>query len=184
MLYGSAVQQCCSTVLCYFAVLQCCVTVLLCCALPLALLCCAMPCRGVLCCESFSSLLNHELSLQSCHLISYFFFSVMFLQRRCVVIAMYHSMILFNCVTQNAKLVTLKGIVEGTASIYCTWVLVQKYCSMLLIKLCQHKNRSRLIIILDFRHLNTFFPRNLSICEVLWWLQAALSISGVFWWCS
>ena len=126
-LSDNAVWQCCATVLLNSAVLQfcvtvllCCATVLLCCALPLALLCCAMPCRGVLCCESFSSLLNHELSLQSCHLISYFFFSVMFLQRRCVVIAMYHSMILFNCVTQNAKLVTLKGIVEGTASIYCT----------------------------------------------------------------
>ena len=95
VLLNSAVLLCCATVLCYSAVVLCYSAVALCCALPLALLCCAMPCRGVLCCESFSSLLNHELSLQSCHLISYFFFSVMFLQRRCVVIVMYHSVSLF-----------------------------------------------------------------------------------------
>lgn len=156
VLLNSAVLLCCATVLCYSAVVLCYSAVALCCALPLALLCCAMPCRAMLYCESFSSLIKSWIisTVMSFNFL-FFLFSYVPAETLCC----YCNVPLSEpiCVTQNAKLVTLKGIVEGTASIYCT-VLVQKYCSMLLIKLCQHKNKSRLIIILDFRHLNTFFP--------------------------
>ena len=149
MLCYSSVLQCCC------AVLQCCCTVL-CFATGFAVLCCAMPCRGVLYCESFSSLIKSRIVST---VMSFNFLFFLFSYVPAETLFCYCNVPLSEpiCVTQNAKLVTLKGIVEGTASIYCT-VLVQKYCSMLLIKLCQHKNKSRLIIILDFRHLNTFFP--------------------------
>ena len=125
-LSDSAVWQCCATVLfdsvvllCCATVLLCCATVLLCCALPLALLCCAMPCRGVLYCESFSSLIKSRIvsTVMSFNFL-FFLFSYVPAETLCCYCNVQLSGPI--CVTQNAKLVTLKGIVEGTASIYCT----------------------------------------------------------------